>query len=86
MNEPTDGYPAMGVTAHREVVSIEIHLTPTQANDLYNNVYALLRDRGVHTAHDRGLLHIPALYALYDALYRGGIDGSGTTASDASTP
>jgi hypothetical protein len=78
----TAAYPSMGVTAHREVVSLELHLTPGHANDLYNEVYALLRDRGIHTAHDRHKADLPALYALYDALYRLDIDGSGPSARE----
>lgn len=78
---PTSDYPTVGITAHREVTDIELHLTPGQANDLYNEVYALLRNRDIVTVDDRSRAALPAVYALYDALAVAGIDGTGPSAA-----
>lgn len=64
------------IEAVSEVVRYRMDLSPRQANDLYNEVYALLRDKGMMSAGDRDPGFIPALCAIYDALYAAGVDGS----------
>lgn len=73
----------LAVETVREVTELRFTLTPGEANDLYNEVYVLLRDLGIHTVHDRVRRDLPTLFRLYDGLYGAGIDGSGPTAKDA---
>jgi hypothetical protein len=53
-----------------EITSYNITLSANDARELYSNINRLLEIAGVDFAGNRHKLIIPAIYALYDELYK----------------
>lgn len=74
MSEPTSGRTlSVEVEVLTDLAPLRFTLTRDEASRLYNDVTVALRALDVDFAGNRKNVDIPALYALYDALYAAGV-------------
>lgn len=77
-----DAFFPSGVTVEKvtKATEVVVRLTPDAADRLYNDIYAVSRDLDIHNTAQRGE-RFPALFALYDALFEQGVDGTGSVSA-----
>ena len=56
-----------------DLAPLRFTLTREEASRLYSDICVALREMDVDFAGNREKVDIPALYALYDALYKAGV-------------